>query len=229
MTTYTPAITSLVAQNPNAGLIVADASAWGINPIIPLSIAEEESGFVASKVGDLGTSFGLFQLHRGGLLGKLTKAQALNPQTNIETALAGMAPLYQQAQKLRQQGKINSTFGETEWVANHAGWPDRLGITFTNVVEPAYNKGLRSAYATLSGGSGTPFNYPGSSLTQLIPGYGVGSAIGSGVSSTAKAVNSIGTLASNTSKFFSNTNNLINLGVAILAALLLALILWKAV
>lgn len=44
-------------------------------------------------VGDHGTSFGLFQLHKGGMLttAGLSKEQAMNPETNAKVALSNLA------------------------------------------------------------------------------------------------------------------------------------------
>ena len=60
----------------------------------PLSVAFYESHLNPSDVGDYGTSFGLFQLHRGGELGSLTPSQAFNPTTNASVAIPVLASTY---------------------------------------------------------------------------------------------------------------------------------------
>ena len=63
------------------------AQQLGVDPILAVSIAEAESGLNPTDVGDYGTSFGLYQLHKSGELGDLTPQQAFNPDNNALTAL----------------------------------------------------------------------------------------------------------------------------------------------
>jgi len=67
--------------------ITAVAHLKDIDPILAVSIAILESGLNPRAVGDNFTSFGLYQLHKGGELGKLTEEQAFDPTTNAQTAL----------------------------------------------------------------------------------------------------------------------------------------------
>lgn len=62
--------------------IVKQARAAGVDPALMVAVAMEESGLRPGAVGDQGTSFGLYQLHRGGALGNLTPQQASDPNTN---------------------------------------------------------------------------------------------------------------------------------------------------
>lgn len=55
--------------NSPAGVIIRIALELGVDPKLALAIAQQESGFNPNIIGDNGTSFGLFQLHRGGELG----------------------------------------------------------------------------------------------------------------------------------------------------------------
>ncbi len=59
----------------------------GVDPVLALATAMHESGLNPRAVGDKGTSFGLFQLHRGGELGSLSRRQAFNASTNAGRAL----------------------------------------------------------------------------------------------------------------------------------------------
>lgn len=68
--------------------IVATAQRMGKDPVTALATAMHESGLNPFAVGDHGTSFGLFQLHKGGELGKMSPGQAFDPITNIATALS---------------------------------------------------------------------------------------------------------------------------------------------
>lgn len=64
------------------------ASQLGVDPNLALATAYQESGFNPTAVGDNGSSFGIFQLHRGGELGSLTPQQAYDPTTNARVALS---------------------------------------------------------------------------------------------------------------------------------------------
>lgn len=71
------------------GEIIAAALKQGVDPILALAIAhQEDPTFNPRAVGDKGTSFGVFQLHRGGELGHLTPEQAFNVTTNANVALS---------------------------------------------------------------------------------------------------------------------------------------------
>jgi Transglycosylase SLT domain len=72
------------------------ASQLGVDPLLALATAFQESGLNPNAKGDVTkggrpTSFGLFQLHEGGELGQLTIEQALNPIINARRALATIA------------------------------------------------------------------------------------------------------------------------------------------
>ncbi|MBC6315560.1 transglycosylase SLT domain-containing protein [Listeria grandensis] len=100
-----------------------DIPAW-----IPLSIAETESKFDPKTVGDEGTSFGLFQLHRGGLAPEeLTEEELLKPEKNIEIAISNMTRAYDRAQKEGLEGIKMLTY-----IANTSGWPTQRGTYWTD-------------------------------------------------------------------------------------------------
>lgn len=73
--------------------IVNQAKALGVNVRLALATAWKESSFNTRAVGDNGTSFGLFQLHRGGQLGNLSPQQAFDPNINAKTALSSFASM----------------------------------------------------------------------------------------------------------------------------------------
>jgi hypothetical protein len=60
-----------------------------------VAVALEESGLDPTLGGDKHdgkfTSWGLFQLHEGGMLGSLTAAEAKDPKTNADIACAAFA------------------------------------------------------------------------------------------------------------------------------------------
>lgn len=66
---------------------------YGIDPLIPLATAYQESHLNPTAVGDGGTSFGLFQLHEGGELGSHTPQWAFDPANNAGTAIPIMAQI----------------------------------------------------------------------------------------------------------------------------------------
>ena len=58
-----------------------------VDPILAVSVALLESGLNPRALGDNNTSFGLYQLHRGGELGSLTIDEAFDPVINTRQAL----------------------------------------------------------------------------------------------------------------------------------------------
>jgi len=70
-------------------IITEEAKKVNLPEWIPLTIAEHESRLNPRSVGDNGTSFGLFQLHRGGGLAPdhLTDEQLKDPRTNAQIAM----------------------------------------------------------------------------------------------------------------------------------------------
>lgn len=75
------------------------AAKYGVPTLIWETVAEVESGLNPRAVGDHGTSFGLFQLHRGGQLGNLTPEQAYDPATNAEQAMPAIAKAWKNLAK----------------------------------------------------------------------------------------------------------------------------------
>jgi len=87
--------------------IEAAAKRLGVDPDLAIADAYAESGLDPTAVGDNGTSFGLYQLHQGGELTSagLTPAEAFNPTTNAQTALAEFAAV-QRANPTASPGEI---------------------------------------------------------------------------------------------------------------------------
>lgn len=113
-----------------------DIPAW-----IPLSIAQHESGFNPSTVGDGGTSFGLFQLHRGGLApSHLADKELKDPEINTKIAVPHMVASYKKGVKQGLEG-----LDLLRYVANTSGWPGNLGTEWTDE-NTKYNKGLAKAF-----------------------------------------------------------------------------------
>jgi hypothetical protein len=77
-------------------IITKVAQELGVDPKLAIAIARQESGLDPRSVGDNGTSFGLFQLHRGGELGNMSPEQAYDPETNARTALSQVAAVAKQ-------------------------------------------------------------------------------------------------------------------------------------
>lgn len=75
------------AQITGARAIISAYRSAGLNPVGGLAVALNESNLNPSAVGDAGSSYGLFQLHRGGALPAGWSAQmAENPMQNAAFA-----------------------------------------------------------------------------------------------------------------------------------------------
>lgn len=77
----------------NAAVVADVARRQGVDPVAAVAMMLVESGGNAGAVGDGGTSFGLFQLHEGGMLtaSGLTPEQAFDPRMNAEVSLRSYA------------------------------------------------------------------------------------------------------------------------------------------
>ena len=143
----------MASTNTSAATVTAIAKSYGIPPWLALDIAQMESGMNPKAVGDHGTSFGLFQLHKGGQLGNLTKQQAFNATTNSQVGLTAIKAGYLAGVRHGYTGQVL-----LDYTATHSGHPDYLGRSYTNLVEPSYLPGLNAIYAAHGGtkGSGYP-------------------------------------------------------------------------
>jgi hypothetical protein len=79
----------------NALIVEKVAKEVGVDPKLAVAMMLVESGGNNRAVGDNGTSFGLFQLHEGGMLtsAHLTPTQAMDPETNARVSLGNLAKL----------------------------------------------------------------------------------------------------------------------------------------
>lgn len=92
----------------NAQVVARVARQHGVDPTVAVAMMLVESGGNNRAVGDGGTSFGLFQLHRGGMLtaAGLTSDQAFDPQTNANVALRSYAHEHAKGHSRRTPGEI---------------------------------------------------------------------------------------------------------------------------
>jgi|AGTN01.2.fsa_nt_gi Transglycosylase SLT domain. len=81
----------------NVRTVVEVARENGVDPKLAVAMMLVESGGDNRAVGDNGTSFGLFQLHKGGMLtaANLTPEQAYDPRTNAEVSIGNLAKIDQ--------------------------------------------------------------------------------------------------------------------------------------
>lgn len=86
--------------------ITQAANEYGIDPKLAIATAQVESGLNPQAIGDGGTSFGLFQLHRGGELGNMSPQQAFDPLTNARRALSEFANVKKNFPNLTDPGRI---------------------------------------------------------------------------------------------------------------------------
>lgn len=92
----------------NAGVVASVAREQGVDPVVAVAMMLVESGGRSGAVGDGGTSFGLFQLHEGGMLtaAGLTSTQAFDPRTNATVALRSLAHEWAKGHERRTPGEI---------------------------------------------------------------------------------------------------------------------------
>ena len=100
-------------------IIIEEAKKVNLPEWIPLAIAEHESRLNPRSVGDNGTSFGLFQLHRDGLAPEhLTDDELKDPRTNAQIAMPHLMKGYK-----RGVQKGLTDFALLKYIANTSGWP----------------------------------------------------------------------------------------------------------
>lgn len=77
----------------NAAVVADVARRNGVDPALAVAMMLVESGGDNRAIGDGGTSFGLFQLHKGGMLtaAGLSPAQATDPAVNAGVALRSLS------------------------------------------------------------------------------------------------------------------------------------------
>lgn len=125
----------------NKQVISEVAKRYGIPEWIPLSIADHETKFNRKAIGDKGTSFGLFQLHRDGLApAQLSEESLMDSQINATIAISNMIKSYERGVK---KGLVDWEL--LKYVANTSGWPGNLGGEWTDN-HTKYNIGLEQSY-----------------------------------------------------------------------------------
>lgn len=81
-------------------IITQVATGLGVPVSLAIAIAQHESGLNPNAVGDNGSSFGLYQLHRGGELGSMAPEQVMGDEKgmflNAYTALSRVAYVLKQ-------------------------------------------------------------------------------------------------------------------------------------
>lgn len=91
-----PTVRSDSGAAANAATVAGVARKIGVDPVAAVAMMLVESGGNAHAVGDGGTSFGLFQLHEGGMLtaAGLSRDEAFDPATNAKVSLTSLAHQY---------------------------------------------------------------------------------------------------------------------------------------
>jgi hypothetical protein len=113
---------------------------------IPICIARTESDLDPNCLGDyvdgVPTSFGLFQLHRGGLApAEASDAELLDPNYNTSVAVRGMIAHYKDGAQAGLSG-----IELLKHVAFLSGWPGMLGVEWTQEHRPDYVNRLSKMY-----------------------------------------------------------------------------------
>ena len=92
----------------NARVVAGVAREHGVDPVVAVAMMLVESGGNAGAVGDGGTSFGLFQLHEGGMLtaAGLDPQQAFDARTNATVALRSYRHEWSKGHERRSPGEI---------------------------------------------------------------------------------------------------------------------------
>ncbi len=126
-------------QKRVVSVIVETARKYNVDARTALASGWVESSFNPTAIGDNNSSFGIFQLHRGGELGNLTPQQAFDPKTNAEVALkvfdatdndTSLSPGWVAAKSQRpadQTGyaaKVNALYADPNWLSDVPLKPD---------------------------------------------------------------------------------------------------------
>ena len=124
------------------------AQQYGVPENIWESVAQMESGYNPSVIGDNGTSFGIFQLHIGGqannaLNAGYTKQDLLNPKINAMFGIPYIADAW---------NKLKSSFDDSlQWWIQFASISGHPGGTYPIAVAEM----LKSDYDARVGGGGS--------------------------------------------------------------------------
>lgn len=130
------------------------------------TVVEVESAWNPRAVGDNGSSFGLFQLHRGGQLGNLTPEQAYDPATNARVAAPAIASAYNEVRGfdphtryywLKFAEKSGHPGGNDNDVATQ-NEAERLYATYTNGTYGSANTSIPASNGSIIGSAGDWIN-----------------------------------------------------------------------
>lgn len=164
-----------------------------VSPDLAVATALTESGLNPRAVGDNGTSFGLYQLHRGGELGSLSPSQAYDPATNANVALgvfeqtqskyhfsdpgALAAASQRPADRVGYARKVDANIQEADAILRAYGLPTPQGSlldpalvppsTYTNPAGVAQQQG-GAQNASLTSSVGGAFNWLTHGVTSII-------------------------------------------------------------
>jgi hypothetical protein len=106
-------------------MIIHESVVAHVDPVLAVSMAMLESALNPQAIGDNGTSFGLFQLHKGGELGDMTAEAAFDPVKNTRVALG----------YLKQFEKPEFNPGQLAAAAQRPRYPEIYSYT-VNVMYP---------------------------------------------------------------------------------------------
>ena len=126
-------------------IIRAEATKNHVDPNLAIAIARvEDPSLDPNATGDRGyfyggkfvpdnnappTSFGLYQLHQGGLLGALTPQQALNPTANADVALSHLYRTEQGHPNVRDPGTLAAL---SQGPADPSGYAQKVNALLAN-------------------------------------------------------------------------------------------------
>lgn len=115
----------------NVRTVVEVAKEKGVDPTLAVAMMLVESGGDNRAVGDNGTSFGLFQLHDGGMLTSagLTPQQAFDPRTNAEVSLGSLAEV------VKRMGNTGEAAAASQRPADPAGYARKVNASMDEAAE----------------------------------------------------------------------------------------------
>jgi hypothetical protein len=170
-----PATTS--PQNDTIAKTIADvADQFGIPPEVALAVAYQESKLNPGATGDRGyfrdgqfvpdksgppTSFGLYQLHQGGELGKLSQSAAFDAYTNASVAI----PIIAKARKAHPNYTWGQVVAAAQRPANQQAYAARIDSILTNYRTSKLDPVSYFSKVTTYGGKSQTDIFPGNAPT----------------------------------------------------------------
>lgn len=131
----------------NVKIVVDVAKQVGVDPKLAVAMMLVESGGDNKAVGDNGTSFGLFQLHDGGMLTSagLTSQQAFDPRTNAEVSLGALAKV------VERMGNTGEAAAASQRPADPVGYAAKVNASLDEAAELIAMSENATGSATASG------------------------------------------------------------------------------